>query len=143
MTRVVIISKHFKRKWINCKRKERGCCYFCARFSNKLRVKIGKKELRTQNTSTSIAIYIASRNLTTFKRVFIRPRCLFFSAACCAATICIYPDQCGSIIIKVRKTRHKLMTLNLLIVEDYVGPPYVIGRHVQHVNTAVLLRLPS
>ena len=32
---------------------------------------------------------------------------------------------------------------NLLIVEDYVGPPDVVRGHVQHVHAAVLLRLPT
>lgn len=32
---------------------------------------------------------------------------------------------------------------NLLIVEDYVGPPYVVRGHVQHVHATVLLRLPA
>ena len=32
---------------------------------------------------------------------------------------------------------------NLLIVEDYVGPPDVVRGHVQHVHAAVLLWLPT
>lgn len=37
----------------------------------------------------------------------------------------------------------KMVRGHLLVVEDYVGPPYVVRGHVEHVHAAVLLRLPA
>jgi len=75
------------------------------------------------------------------------------TAACCATTICIYiyvyiykyiyyikRSMC---IYNKMKIRGKTQLMNSLVVEHYVGPPYVVGRYVQHVNSSVFLRLPS
>ncbi len=57
---------------------------------------------------------------------------------CCDALSCLNRNDCNAIPMSTLI----FCSAVLLVVEHDVGPPDVIGRHVQHVHAAVLHRVP-
>lgn len=102
-----------------------------------------KKHVRNISMLIAICIGASARKTTMLNVCSLDTRCASLSFSL-GNMLCRYnmyiSDQCVSIIIKIR---NKAQLINSLVVEHYVGPPYVIRRHVQHLNSSILLRLPS